>query len=98
MPKYIDADKMRDNAIRIGFHSTTMTISEFINLQPTADVRPNVRGKWIDAWRSAMDGTRRWHRECSECGYERDDDNIDKDTNFCPNCGADMRQIGGEQE
>lgn len=48
------------------------------------------KGKWIDAWRSALDGTRHWHRECSECGYERDDDNIDKDTNFCPNCGAEM--------
>ena len=51
-------------------------------------------GKWIDAWRSAFDGTRHWYRECSECGYERDDDSIDKDTRFCPQCGADMR---GEQ-
>ena len=30
-------------------------------------------------------------RECSYCGYERGDNDTNKDTNFCPNCGADMR-------
>lgn len=57
---------------------------------PTVNVPDKNVGKWIDAWRSALDGTRHWYRECSECGYERDDDNIDKDTKFCPNCGAYM--------
>lgn len=57
---------------------------------PSVDVPDRKVGKWIDAWRSALDGTRHWYRECSECGYERDDDNIDKDTKFCPNCGAYM--------
>lgn len=87
MPRYIDADKMRDNALRMGFHSTTMTISEFINLQPTADVRPVIRGKWID-----VNGDGNLWR-CDQC----------KDTacckgNFCSTCGADMRQIGGDTE
>lgn len=54
------------------------------------------KGKWIDAWRSAMDGTKHWHRECSECGYERDDDDPDKDTKFCPNCGLPMETEVGE--
>lgn len=61
---------------------------------PTVDAVERKSGKWIDAWRSGFDGTRHWHRECSECGYERDDDSIDKDTRFCPNCGADMREEG----
>lgn len=47
-------------------------------------------GKWIDGWRSGLDGTRYWYRACSECGYERDDDDAEKDTNYCPNCGARM--------
>lgn len=53
------------------------------------------RGKWVDGWSSGFDGTRHWFRECSVCGYGRDDDDPEKDTNFCPNCGADMR---GEQK
>ena len=28
---------------------------------------------------------------CSECGYEREDGNPNKDTPFCPNCGARMK-------
>lgn len=59
-------------------------------LKETDNVPDKNVGKWIDAWRSAWDGTRHWYRECSECGYERDDDSIDKDTKFCPNCGACM--------
>ena len=65
MPRYIDADKMRDNAIRMGFHSTTMTISEFINLQPTADVRENVRGNLIEPYLEEYYGE--WYY-CSVCG------------------------------
>lgn len=53
------------------------------------------RGKWIDGHRMSFDGTFHWYRMCSECDYERDDDNIDMDTNFCPNCGAWM---GGQDE
>ena len=49
------------------------------------------KGKWIDSWRSKMDGTRYWYRECDHCGYERNDCDSEKDSNFCPNCGAYMR-------
>lgn len=50
---------------------------------PTVDVRENVRGEWL-------------HKDgiygvvfCSECDYELHINN----TNFCPNCGADMRGV-----
>lgn len=49
------------------------------------------KGHWVDGKRMKMDGTYYWFRQCSVCDYERDDDDSDKDTNFCPNCGADMR-------
>lgn len=60
---------------------------------PSAQPEPKT-GMWLDAWRSKSDGTRYWYRMCSECGYERNDCDSEKDSNFCPNCGADMK---GEQ-
>lgn len=47
-------------------------------------------GKWMDGKYMGFDGCFIWHRECSICGYERSDDNPDKDTPYCPNCGAKM--------
>ena len=49
------------------------------------------KGKWIDGHRMKFDGTFYWFRQCDQCGYERNDCDTEKDTNFCPNCGADMR-------
>lgn len=56
---------------------------------PTADVRENVKGEWIDekCWSYEYDGNEiavvTW--KCSECGEET---NIR--SNFCPECGAEM--------
>lgn len=47
---------------------------------PAADVRPNVPGKFYLQYNG--DGC--WH--CSECNYQ-----ARYPSNFCPNCGADMR-------
>lgn len=54
---------------------------------PAADVRPVVRGKWVDAVQSCHDSP---HVRCSMCGeyYWRYFNKF----NFCPNCGADMRE------
>ena len=52
------------------------------------------KGKWLDGCQYGMSGTY-WYRYCSECGYTREDDNIDKDSNYCPHCGARME---GEEE
>lgn len=54
---------------------------------PAADVKLVARGKWKDAVQGAHDSP---HVRCSICGeyfwrYFRDFD-------FCPNCGADMRE------
>ena len=42
------------------------------------------KGKWIRSWCE-------WQQylECSKCGYET---GLRCDTNYCPNCGADMRE------
>lgn len=49
-----------------------------VNCEWVDDVRENVRGEWIN-----MMG----HQVCNICGYKSDI----VPTNFCPNCGADMR-------
>jgi hypothetical protein len=55
--------------------------SLLIDTEPTADVRENVRGEWIKIHWKAF--------KCSECkGIS------EYYTDFCPNCGADMR--GGQ--
>ena len=54
-----------------------------------ADVRPVVRGKWIDVSPAHIKVFR-----CDQCGEETTDTCMDKPrVNFCPNCGADMREV-----
>lgn len=65
---------------------------------PSADVPDRKVGKWYDWSFKAFDGCTVWHRVCSVCGYKRDDDNLDKDTNYCPNCGAQMEEAGDDPE
>lgn len=49
-----------------------------------ADVRENVRGEWIDFWD---------RYRCSVCNMEGT-----YEENFCPNCGADMRERRTDDE
>jgi transcriptional regulator with XRE-family HTH domain len=51
-------------------------------------------GRWVYAYRAKWDGTRYYFRQCDQCLYERDDCDPEKDTKFCPDCGA--RLIGGD--
>ena len=54
------------------------------------DGKPKVR-KWLDGERVGYNGTY-YYRYCSECLFERNDDDVDKDTPYCPNCGAKMER------
>ena len=56
---------------------------------PSAD-RP--QGEWIQTSNDWIDGTcgaRYYPIHCSICNYSTYDDDA---TNYCPNCGADMRK------
>lgn len=67
---------------------------------PAADVRPVVRGKWervvdftgIEAFGFKETMVVGWG--CNVCGYEVDAS--EESFNFCPNCGADMRETKHE--
>lgn len=58
-------------------------VKDLIDAMPTADVRENVRGEWIFPY-----GDKKYKR-CSACG--KTFYSIPATSNFCPNCGADMR-------
>lgn len=69
-------------------------LREALNRVPTADVRPVVRGKWIRGNESRTGPTKDSYI-CSVCGEKTLSGfcgNPAK-TNFCPNCGADMREV-----
>ena len=99
MSRYIDADiakeKLKeycvddDNTVRYWYD--LMGIDDCIDkIIPTADVRENVKGKWIitkteRGWNCAEYPT---EVTCSNCNYIED---YQKALDFCPNCGADMR-------
>jgi len=58
---------------------------------PAADVRPVVRGKWkVSAHKTYYDVS------CSVCGinsfFQVDEKDSVSYANYCPNCGADMRE------
>lgn len=62
----------------------------------SADVRPNIHGSWKVV--SDGYGDNAYICECSECKdtvwvYK----DADRKWNFCPNCGADMREPKGEK-
>jgi len=76
------------------------SVIEYIENIPTADVRENIKGKWTEI-QTAFEKykpagcfsfelkkyTRKKYR-CSNCGKTKQ-----YKENFCPNCGADMREV-----
>lgn len=65
---------------------------EFMRIMaiPAADVRPVVRGHWERTL---------WFVTCSVCEYtsaDTDDEGSAISLNYCPNCGADMREEEGD--
>ncbi len=89
--------KITDNDWRVT-ETTTQACGDCISRQAVIDYIDNMpseltseKGKWIyypKASGSVTSTAVHFYPVCSECGYEN------PATNFCPNCGADMR---GEQ-
>jgi rubredoxin len=67
-------------------------IKKFVaNMPPATPIRP--KGQWI----KQNDDYFNWY-ECSECGYGSEGEmqyssEYDVRTSYCPNCGADMREV-----
>lgn len=105
MSRYIDADKILNwnkyklsdavkygnkNAEQRGWSYSTLMMYEIadeIGEQPTADVRENTKGKWV--FKEVMiRSPLAENYYCSICKT-----NTARCWNFCPNCGADMREV-----
>ena len=56
---------------------------------PAADVAPVVHGKWIIIDRTEMFT----ELKCSHCGHKMLTGANSLYSNYCPNCGADMRGV-----
>lgn len=102
MTDYISREAIAAEAQSLSTHLLnewdTLGVLALIDRQPAADVRPVVRGKWLPDYdyteydwdgstplpepRKFQDG---W--QCSLCG-----EYTPSETNYCPNCGADMRK------
>ena len=63
------------------------TVIYILSEMDSADVRENVRGEWVFPYEDKK------YKRCSACG--KTFYSIPATSNFCPNCGADMR---GEQD
>ena len=92
MTEYI---KREDVHLALDSHYFTgeLSLKETIDSVPSADVREIKRGRWsldniifTDSDGVSRSGMRGY--KCSECGGF-----CIGESNFCPNCGADMREL-----
>lgn len=102
--EYIEREAFLKSVLTAGIGKTIVEYSEFdigymIRKQPTADVVPVMRGKWVNY---AGKHDRGMDLRCSICNLRASNfvggsdewwDN--SKPNYCPNCGAKMD--GGEQ-
>ena len=82
-----DCYKTQKQKIDCEYYSTysLQDFCEWISETPTADVKPVVRGEWVD--KSGAVVYPFWDRfTCSVCGKSADA------SPYCPNCGAMMSQ------
>lgn len=91
----IDGDRLKRKAQKVATEAWKMkltakvetTLNQFIDWideQPT--IEPRKKGKWIDETFKPW-GLVHHPYKCDQCG-----EHSETDSDFCPNCGADMRE------
>ena len=82
-------DYMRGNESKSAYIVTGICDAlELFEEQPTVDAVPVVHGEWIEhKWAEEVSGFLISNFECSQCHMWKR-----YNTNFCPECGADMRK------
>lgn len=92
--RLIDADKLKKDVLNLqdcynGFSDTydKACIIGVIDEQPTIEPERK-KGKWLHKSKQLAVLNTAWWYECSICGYHAFNG---MRTDFCPNCGAEMR-------
>lgn len=86
----IDALRNAENHAFNGFYKGLIKAHTIIADIPSADVRENIKGKWIKLPNEK--------HICSNCGTGYANVQMPYSFNFCPNCGADMRRTNHETD
>ena len=90
MSRYINTGTFDDTVLRLNNQGWGITNIDYKRMDrilfemPTADVRENVKGEWLD---TCPDEPLDPRITCNKCGNTE----VLFKANFCPNCGADMR-------
>lgn len=88
----IEVDNLRDDILNNSDYDND-TINHFLDIvdsQPTVDVEPVRRGKWI--LERKQDGTP-YCFHCSVCDNDFHHIGIEVAYDYCPNCGAKMEEF-----
>ena len=100
MKEYIELGaaikKIRDEGIYGEGHSDEERENDVIEMLesiPAADVRYVIHSEWEITEVDHAHGHKCFH--CPECGH---DEWRYEETNFCPNCGVDMREVDHETD
>lgn len=107
MPKYIDADALKEAFLIEGkdvcddtdefdtkWGASQELIEKVIDSVPAADVEPVRHGRWVKMT-GMMPPEFTGHYSCSECDWFCKKHSVrETDFDFCPGCGAKMTEIG----
>ena len=93
MARYIDADSLIKtvNGFTKFYHLDRLHVGTFIDAvvdMPDADVKPVVRGEWIEDIHEPFAST----YNCSNCGKEPLLEYVFVLSRYCPYCGAEMKE------
>lgn len=89
-----DWDLFDCEELPVGKHWDGHTEDDVTRLLSLPEMRPVVRGHYVGEYDGYADGNPvydMWY--CSECGCCFEDWDEKPTYNFCPNCGADMREV-----
>ena len=83
----VSRQSVKEGMIKYGFHAPDMTVTEFVEDELPSVTPTRKKGKWIEEPNC-------WLR-CSCCNshYPHTSINGVKGSNYCPNCGADMKEV-----